>query len=916
MPSTSDAAGYFGVVLEDDSRQPMAGDGREVEVPAKRRRGRPRSIVFEYFQREKEDDSFVNRCKFCSFVSRDRSFNATYLSRHTITACPAAPPDVVERLKQARSSASHGSKKQATVVSQAEIHSSPLQLASAAEPDRNTPLFSTVESVGESPVKTPALPFVQASPVQRLSSPSRSKWARSREAPAEVSRSGTLPIPAPSVLLSNPFVVQTGTSDCVGRQSGNPAAATGSRHEQVGTGEQRRSYPSFPRGSRGIRLHESLQHLQDGVQSARQHSSDIQRRSESLTKRLHSQTLPHDAFEGTTFQNVGKHPQRTLGAEGTIAQGHERDAIEWSPSPWRATPLVQSDEVTPGLPASRQRSNPQSVARSRLPFLPSLSDMEPEKLRILSTPADVVTGYGQLSRAESLPEKRIQSHFPRRAEEERRRLVHRCTGAVDTALSTAETSTLLCLGKSSRVPVDSIQTGTELDKLGLHAGSYDGVCSALAMDPNERLVFLGAEDCLLQVQVTSFLASCTGRHLSGGSFCAVLFACDPQDAAIAAFSEAQSQFRNVFFVVDVAHAADELCYRMAQESASAAQYTRYIHVIARFMATNDLLSDMESLEAVIHLPERTRFSAVVQAMLDIVAHKQTLLNALSHLQSASSSASDHGIAIFQFAGTLTGLLSSDAFIRSLYRTAKFLEPLYRLVALYDGCPRAPKRGFHNVERDCISAARLLDQSPSGEMQVTNHVAIARRTSLSLLGDKSAAVQVGTVAGNAAILATHLDPQYSEPAGAMGTVREHRLYNALHVACNGSGLSVDDAWGQMQRFIYQKESMFSREALSAAVAPPKWWARFGRASCPDLCRIALKILTIPASAGTTARHVAAVTAQDPRLRGAAMRRDPATRDHVFCMWNARLSKMKDDALLTVGSPLDSPLSVASQLFAEP
>jgi hypothetical protein len=154
---------------------------------------------------------------------------------------------------------------------------------------------------------------------------------------------------------------------------------------------------------------------------------------------------------------------------------------------------------------------------------------------------------------------------------------------------------------------------------------------------------------------------------------------------------------------------------------------------------------------------------------------------------------------------------------------------------------------------------------------------------------------------------------------MSTWREQRLYHAVHVACSSGGVEkVDAVWNQLLRFMYHKETTFSSEALSSAASmaatPALWWARFGRAAVPDLCHLAIKVLSIPASCGPVARHVASVTAADTRLRGAAMRREPAKRDHIFCAWNAQLSKMRDEELMAVASPLDFSLADVSELLS--
>lgn len=59
--------------------------------PLAKRRGRPRSPVFAYFRRIVDDkgDFVGNQCNFCSFLSKDRSENPTYLTRHLLRTCTA-----------------------------------------------------------------------------------------------------------------------------------------------------------------------------------------------------------------------------------------------------------------------------------------------------------------------------------------------------------------------------------------------------------------------------------------------------------------------------------------------------------------------------------------------------------------------------------------------------------------------------------------------------------------------------------------------------------------------------------------------------------------------------------------------------------------------------------------------------------
>lgn len=70
--------------------------------PIRKRRGRPRSPVFAYYRRlvDEHGNFLGNQCTFCPFVSRDRSENPTYLTRHIIRSCAA--PDHIKSALAAR----------------------------------------------------------------------------------------------------------------------------------------------------------------------------------------------------------------------------------------------------------------------------------------------------------------------------------------------------------------------------------------------------------------------------------------------------------------------------------------------------------------------------------------------------------------------------------------------------------------------------------------------------------------------------------------------------------------------------------------------------------------------------------------------------------------------------------------------
>lgn len=80
-------------------------DGLGPVSQIRKKRGRPRSMVFRYFERLVDDNGkfLGNRCSFCDFISRDRSENSTYLGRHLTRSCNA-PPEVREAIEVSKRS--------------------------------------------------------------------------------------------------------------------------------------------------------------------------------------------------------------------------------------------------------------------------------------------------------------------------------------------------------------------------------------------------------------------------------------------------------------------------------------------------------------------------------------------------------------------------------------------------------------------------------------------------------------------------------------------------------------------------------------------------------------------------------------------------------------------------------------------
>lgn len=80
-----------------------------VKPPPKKGRGRPKSAVFKCFSRHADDKGLFleNECHFCLFRSTDASENATYLKRHILSACGAAPEHVKQMLLGSTATASN-----------------------------------------------------------------------------------------------------------------------------------------------------------------------------------------------------------------------------------------------------------------------------------------------------------------------------------------------------------------------------------------------------------------------------------------------------------------------------------------------------------------------------------------------------------------------------------------------------------------------------------------------------------------------------------------------------------------------------------------------------------------------------------------------------------------------------------------
>lgn len=83
-----------------ESSPPSSRAKLGVKPPPKKGRGRPKSAVFQCFSRHVDTKGLFleNECHFCLFRSTDASENATYLKRHILSACGAAPEHVKQLL--------------------------------------------------------------------------------------------------------------------------------------------------------------------------------------------------------------------------------------------------------------------------------------------------------------------------------------------------------------------------------------------------------------------------------------------------------------------------------------------------------------------------------------------------------------------------------------------------------------------------------------------------------------------------------------------------------------------------------------------------------------------------------------------------------------------------------------------------
>eukprot|EP00178_Gracilaria_changii_P001258 TRINITY_DN1175_c0_g1_i1.p1 TRINITY_DN1175_c0_g1~~TRINITY_DN1175_c0_g1_i1.p1 ORF type:complete len:982 (-),score=176.23 TRINITY_DN1175_c0_g1_i1:2548-5289(-) len=137
--------------------------------PKQRRRGRPRSPVFTYFRRLVDQNGlFVgNQCTFCSFVSRDRSENPTYLTRHIIRTCSA--PQHVKDVLSARFVNTNAVLQHAEQAGTVLVSSSPLQqttvVLSTAHPNAHNSSKSLQQQQSPQPTPDSSQPIQSLAPV-------------------------------------------------------------------------------------------------------------------------------------------------------------------------------------------------------------------------------------------------------------------------------------------------------------------------------------------------------------------------------------------------------------------------------------------------------------------------------------------------------------------------------------------------------------------------------------------------------------------------------------------------------------------------------------------------------------------------------------------------------------------------------
>lgn len=827
----------------------------------KRPRGRPRSIIFNFFTREPGPDgcALVNTCVFCDFQSRDRSQNPTYLMRHVINSC-RAPQDVITMLRAVRDAGAHTRTNEGKNCE---------QISDSLDPNNSAKNDRRNSSAGIAPGESLEI-------TDRV----------------ECNAGGSFPFHRSPAFIIPSITCKEDRADRAGGHTGSPADVQSqprhaetfyqSYHEPFSSSISVAPERELPGMVQKI-LHENLSDQQS--KGRKRTFSQMDNRNVTLDGLVNAAELP-------------KSP--------ALQVSRASQPVQFGPSE-----NLPSDHIRHPAAAPERREG----RECRTQFYPN------DESVVLEQQVPTPNSFDQEMTARKNLAAASQHSVDERTRSEQNRLIERFRHAemVHEALTAASGSTLICLGsnlaKSSlvfRPESKALVEGNDvLNDEGrravlvaqvMQSGGYNGTCSALALNRDGRLFFLGVDNCFLSDQLKEFLSLCTGSHLANGSFTSIIFACNPGDPAIQAFREIESEFQ-VAAVVDVAHVSDEICRQMAQVSASVKNDVACTLMIARFLTTHDLLPESKDVRAIGVLPDAERFSAVAAAMSQLATQKESIVRLLLPFQDGSFLANLPHASVAssgsrKFARAVSSLLGSDAFVQSLHNSAKLLLPVARLVSLYDTLANSAgaHRKIHHVANDCDRAAHELSecQEPSAKAAIG-----------ALIGEQSSLVGPEVVAGNVATLASILDPSQVPPSvTALPSWKERRLHTAIHLICSRDGRPKTDlVWSQLQRFIFSREMMCSKEALLPDsilnVSPTQWWSRFGRTAAPELCDVALQVLSIPTTIGVVARKIAQVN----EGLGSALSRQSFARDRVFCVWNERLSRMSESELLTSTSTLD-------------
>lgn len=191
--------------------------------------------------------------------------------------------------------------------------------------------------------------------------------------------------------------------------------------------------------------------------------------------------------------------------------------------------------------------------------------------------------------------------------------------------------------------------------------------------------------------------------------------------------------------------------------------------------------------------------------------------------------------------------------------------------------------------DCVRALRDIYTEKAPEFE--NDLLLLRgHTTCRLLG--KGAEGFPPIVGEICYLAAFLNPNTDLSTMKGITVDEawRRALSFLHSNYNSSSdLVLDRALEQLQSF-HGRSGVFSvREMFSDAneIQDPKvWWEKHGSLA-PDLCVVALKILSAPTTAFPVVQHIAEVNARELDLR--RMGKDDIMEKKRILHWNLKLSE---------------------------